>query len=168
MLQGLVPGYMEYCWAESSQLEFILIVPQTILSQKCTVISKKQPQYFPTTLCFIGIWGRGERDYSVGFTLHVNSELGPCLKKCILWKGKKKELWLHVNFSSSSCLLIICSVCKGNASCIFVHIPYRGNKDESINWWMLHSVMSLHLSPLLHYQLGRDSRSISPASQADH
>lgn len=49
VLQGLVPDYMEYCWTEGSQLEFILIVPQTTLSQKCTVISKKQSQYFPTT-----------------------------------------------------------------------------------------------------------------------
>jgi len=73
MLQGLVPGYMEYCWAESSQQEFILIVLQTILSQKCTVISKKQPQYFPTSLCFIGIWGMGERDYSMGFTPVTNA-----------------------------------------------------------------------------------------------
>lgn len=60
MLQGLVPDDMEYCWAEDSQLEFILIVPQTILSQKCTVISKKQSQYFPTTFMLYRQMGDGE------------------------------------------------------------------------------------------------------------
>lgn len=60
MLQESVPDYMEYCWTEGSQLEFILIVPQTILSQKCTVISTKQLQYFPTTFMLYRQMEEGE------------------------------------------------------------------------------------------------------------
>lgn len=62
MLQGLVPGCMEYCWAKSSQREFILIVPQTTLSHQYAVISKKQPQYFPIALRSVGTWRDRERD----------------------------------------------------------------------------------------------------------
>lgn len=60
VLQGLVPDSMEYCWTEDSQLEFILIVPQTTLSQKCTVISKEQSQYFPTTSMLYRQMGEAE------------------------------------------------------------------------------------------------------------
>lgn len=131
MLQGLVPDYVEYCWTESSQLEFILIVPQTILSQKCTVISKKQSQYFPTTFMLYRHMGEGEE-----CGVHAACEwwAWSMFKKCFLWKEKKNNygcIW------TSAFLLPIDYLFYLLGQCCLHSCSYVAPKEQRwVNKWM--------------------------------